>query len=181
MLAWPAQALACACCANRGDHLLTTETIKPFEVNELVRLKFGSVANLRTTPAFPEDARGLKFVAEKYTLSHFRHGRIFVLSLKAKGHSGSISFVLPQRATKLQEDLQDGKLSPGGGPLLYREWTLRGSLSGSALKAPAQFRLVLQGRGNACLNGHDFRSWILQAFGPKVSFTLHGKFAPISL
>ena len=180
MLAWPAAALACACCANKGDYLDVTEPVKQFEVNELLRLKYGTAANLRTTPAFPADVKGLKFVSEKYTLSRFTHGRIVVFTLKdAKGHSGTISFVIPPKATKHHADIQDGKTAPGGGPLLYREWTLRGTLSGSLLKRAASFRLVLQGRGNACMNARDFRSWILVASGPQVSFTLFGKFTPV--
>ena len=180
LLAWPAQALACACCATKGDYTFATEAIKQFEVSELVRLKFAPKANLRMGPAFPEDVKGLKHVAPSYALTQFRHGLIWVLTLKdGKGHSDTVSFVLPRKAAKLAADVQDGKASPGGGPLLYREWTLRGKLSGTAPTAPATFRLILSGRGNACMNAHDFRSWILQASGPKVGFTLYGKFVPV--
>ena len=178
LLAWPAWALACACCANKGDYLNVTEGVKNFEMGELLKLRFGSTANLRMTPAFPADVKGLKFVAGKYTVTQIRHGRIFVLTLKdGKGHSGTVSFVLPFSATKLQADVQDGKTAPGGGPLLYREWSMRGQLSGTALKSTGQFRLILSGRGNACMNARDFRSWILQASGPQLRFTLFGKFA----
>jgi hypothetical protein len=93
------------------------------------------------------------------------------------GRSGTVSFVIPFRATKLQADVQDGRRSAGGGPLLYREWTLRGRLDGTALVERPRFRLVLQGRGNACMTARDFRSWILIATGPKTSFTLYGRFA----
>jgi hypothetical protein len=176
-LAWPAHALACACCANRGDYLLVNEPVKAFEVNELVRLRFASTANLRIPEGEGFD-RGLKLKAPPYRVSQFRHGRIFVLRLKDRsGRSGSVSFALPARATKLQEDLQDGKRAAGGGPLLYREWTLRGTLEGTALVEKPRFRLVLQGRGNACMNASDFRSWILVANGPRTSFTLYGTFA----
>ena len=169
--------MACACCANKGDYLLVTEPVKQFEVNELVRLRFAPTANLRVTAGEGYD-RGLKLKSPPYRVSQFRHGRIFVLTLKdAKGKTGTISFVLPARATKLHADVQDGRQSPGGGPLLYREWTLRGTLEGTALVEKPRFRLVLQGRGNVCMNARDFRSWILIASGPKTSFSLYGKFA----
>jgi hypothetical protein len=182
LLAWPAQALACACCATKGDYSFATEAIKQFEVKELVRLKFAPKANLRMGAGFPDDVKGLKHVAPTYSLTQFRHGLIWVLTLKdGKGHADTVSFVLPQKATKLAADVQDGRTAAGGGPLLYREWTLRGKLSGTATTAPATFRLILQGRGNSCMNAHDFRSWILQASGPKVSYTLYGKFVPVPL
>lgn len=177
-LAAPAAANACACCANAGDYLLVTEGVKSFELTELVRLRFGPVANLRATPAFPADVKGLTPRALHYQVTQFRHARIFILTLRApNGKKGTVSFVLPNRATKLQEDIQDGKTYPAGGPLLYREWTLRGTLSGTAVSGSPRFTLVLQGRGNACLNAADFRSWILRASGPTAKFTLYGKFA----
>lgn len=177
-LAGPAAAYACACCANGGDYLLVTEGVKQFELNELVRLRFGPVANLRATPAYPADVRGITPRALTYKVTQFRHARIFVLTLRApNGKKGTVSFVLADRATKLQEDVQDGRRSPGGGPLLYREWTLRGTLSGTAVSGSPRYTLVLQGRGNACMNAADFKSWILRASGPKANFTLYGKFA----
>ena len=177
-LAAPAASYACACCANGGDYLQVTEGVKGFELDQLVRLRFGAVARLRSTPAFPEDAKGITPRALTYKVTQFRHARIFVLTLKApNGKKGTVSFVIPNRATKLQVDIQDGKKYPAGGPLLYRQWTLRGTLSGTAVAGSPSYTLVLQGRGNACMSANDFKSWILKASGPKANFTLYGKFA----
>ena len=152
----------------------------PFEVNELIRLRFGAAAHLRTTPAFPADVKGVNPVATRYRLSQARHARIFTLTFRdAKGNSGTLGFVLPERATRLAVDLQDGRRSAGGGPLLYREWRLEGRLTTSGIFRGAgspRFRLVLQGRGNACVNARDFRSWILQVSGPRAAFAFHGTF-----
>ena len=179
-LAWPAWALACACCANRGDHSQTTERIKPFEVNELVRLRFGTTATLRMTPAFPAGVKGIRPLATRYRLSQARHARIFSLTFRdANGKTGTLGFVLPERATRLTVDLQDGRRSAGGGPLLYREWRLEGRLTTSGIFAVGgspRFRLVLQGRGNQCVNAHDFRTWIMQVSGPKAAYQFYGRF-----
>ena len=177
-LAAPAAAYACACCANGGDYLQVSERVKSFEVDQLIRLRFGTAANLRATPAYPADVKGISPQALTYKVTQFRHARIFVLTLRApNGRKGTVSFVIPERATKLQEDVQDGRRAPAGGPLLYREWTLRGRLSGSAVSGSPRFTLVLQGRGNACMNAADFKSWILRASGPRANFTLYGRFA----
>jgi hypothetical protein len=179
-LASPAAAYACACCANRGDHTQQTARIAQFELLELIRLRFGTAGHLRTTPGFPADIKGLRPVATRYRLSQARHARIFVLTFRdARGNKGTLGFVLPERATRLAVDLQDGRRSDGGGPLLYREWRLDGKITTTGIFAGAgspRFRLVLQGRGNACMNAGDFRSWILQVTGPKAAFTFYGAF-----
>ena len=179
-LAAPGVAYACACCANRGDQTQQTARITQFELVELVRLRFGTAAHLRTTPGFPADIKGLKPVATRYRLSQTRHARIFVLTFRdARGTKGTLGFALPERAARLAVDLQDGRRSAGGGPLLYREWRLDGRITATGIFAGAgspRFRLVLQGRGNACMNASDFRSWILQVTGPKAAFTFYGAF-----
>jgi hypothetical protein len=179
-LAAPPTAYACACCANRGDHSAQTARIARFELNELIRLRFGTTTHLRTTPGFPADIKGIKPIATRYRLSQARHGRIFVFTFRdARANKGTLGFELPQRATRLAVDPQDGRRSPGGGPLLYKEWRLQGRITTSGIFAGAgspRFRLVLQGRGNACVNASDFRSWILQATGRKAAFTLYGAF-----
>lgn len=177
-LASPPAAFACACCANRGDHSQQTARIVQFELAELVRLRFGTAAKLRTTPGFPADIKGLEPVATRYRLSQARHARIFVLTFRdPRGNKGTLGFALPERATRLAVDPQDGRRSAGGGPLLYREWRLEGRITASGVFAGAgspRFRLVLQGRGNACMNAGDFRSWILQVTGPKAAFAFYG-------
>ena len=179
-LAAPGLAYACACCANRGDYSQHTARIAQFELTELVRLRFGTAAHLRTTAGFPADIEGLKPFATRYRLSQTRHARIFVLTFRdTRGNRGTLGFALPERATRLAVDLQDGRRSAGGGPLLYREWRLEGRMTTTGIFAGAgspRFRLVLQGRGNACMNASDFRSWILQVSGPKAAFTFYGAF-----
>jgi hypothetical protein len=181
VLASPGTAYACACCANRGDHTQQSARIAQFELAELVRLRFGTAAQLRTTPGFPADIRGLRPVAMRYHLSQARHSRIFVLTFRdARGNTGTLGFALPEQATRLAVDLQDGRRSAGGGPLLYREWRLDGRITATGIFADAglpRFRLILQGRGNACMNAGDFRSWILRVTGPKAAFTFYGAFA----
>ena len=53
----------------------------------------------------------------------------------------------------------------GGGPLLYRELRLEGSLTATGALRGTRYRLVLQGRGNNCLNAGDLRAWHLDVSG----------------
>ena len=42
--------------------------------------------------------------------------------------------------------------------------------------ARAQSRLVLQGRGNMCLDAQDFKNWVLKIYGKYAEFSLYGDF-----
>jgi hypothetical protein len=174
------QAQACACCADGGEHSERTESIARFELGELVRLQFGAVALLRTTPAFPDDVRGISPIATTYRLSQLRHDRTWMLTFKDRnGNVGKLVFAVPLRARRLSVDPQDGRKGGAGGPLLYKEWQLEGRLTGTGIFSSSgvpHFRLILQGRGNNCVNARDFRSWILQVKGPSSAFTLYGAF-----
>lgn len=79
-------------------------------------------------------------------------------------------------------DIHDGKLSAGGGPLLYKEWRLEGEIKGNGIfkngtAAPATYVLVLQGRGNGCDNAEDFAHWRLQVRGEQADYAFYGKLA----
>jgi hypothetical protein len=79
-------------------------------------------------------------------------------------------------------DIRDGQTSPGGGPLLYKEWRFEGQVSGTGLfragtTAPAKYFLVLQGRGNGCDNAEDFKHWLLRVNGTKAEYAFYGELA----
>lgn len=181
--AWPAAASACACCASPGTWLQETARIAPFERAELRRLRFRPVATTYVTEAGPSVIRGINPVAARYALSVTRLASGWTLRFRdAKGNRGTLTLRLPAQASKLAVDPKDRR-SPGGGPLLYRAWRLESPIVGTGvfargLTGGARYRLLLQGRGNACMNAQDFKHWVLQVSGPSASFALHGAFAP---
>jgi len=106
-------------------------------------------------------------------------GRRWTLRLQAPGgRGGTLSFVLPGSTLLFATDLRDGRTSIGGGPLLYKEWRLGGTVSGTgdflSRANAATYRLILHGRGNACLDARDFTRWTLQVRGGGARFTLFG-------
>ena len=93
------------------------------------------------------------------------------------GNPAALTLRIPTSATTLAADIHDGKLAGGGGPLLYKELRLEGALSTSYTNLRGtHYRLVLQGRGNNCLNAGDFRSWHLEITGRGAKYQLYGTF-----
>jgi hypothetical protein len=165
-LATAGTAYACACCAEPGTWYQTNARLRPDERAELTKLRFKS-------------ARRMASGAE---------GRFAPVPLKAKlsGHTwlwqldqngATLTLHVPAVATTLAADLHDGKQGGGGGPLLYKELRLAGTMSSkSTILQGTRYRLVLQGRGNNCLNAADYRSWHLDILGGKRTYSLYGTF-----
>ena len=65
------------------------------------------------------------------------------------------------------------------GAILYKEWRLSGDVKGTGLferglTDGGKFKLILQGRGNACDNASDFKHWVLQIEGPQADYAFYG-------
>jgi hypothetical protein len=162
-LAAPAAAVACACCAEPGTWYQLTSPLQSDERAELAKLRFGT-ASVVPTP----EGGGFTSVAMKASL----RGGVWVWNVGPF----QARLTLPARATTLGADVHDGKKSGGGGPLLYKELRLVGPLRTAGMGKGSRYRLVLQGRGNNCLNAADFRSWHLDVLGGQKRYSLYGTF-----
>jgi hypothetical protein len=159
-------ASACACCADSGTWYEARSTFDATERGELARLRF-TTARYVLTPAGNGTPAGAFRVTAALT------GRTWRWQI---GANGTLVFGLPATAITFATDLHDGKLSPGGGPLLYKELRVQGRLSAEGGLRGTQYRLVLQGRGNNCLNAADFRTWHLDVYGAGARYALYGTF-----
>ncbi len=186
LLLWPVSVSACACCSEEGTWAEWTERFDASELEELSRIRFDAVANLY---ANNEEEAGGGTIGNLYgelALSFSKRGRQWDLRLKdQQGHSGTLTLTVPNTLTEFQVDMQDGQKSAGGGPLLYKEWRLTGAITGGGVfkrlnSRQLKYRLVLQGRGNACTSAEMFDSWTLQIFGPRVSYSFYGKFKKLA-
>ncbi len=182
----PARANLCACCAEWGEWSETASKLSDFEMDELNQLKFSQTAKLYSTAAFPEDISGLGVkedeMSEDFKLTLSRSGNKWTLTFKSdSGQTGALALTLPATATRFHTDPRDGKEGGAGGPLLYKEFRLRGQCSGTGFFAKGiapgtKFRLILHGRGNRCLTTEDFKGWSLNISGPRARYTFYGSF-----
>jgi hypothetical protein len=82
-------------------------------------------------------------------------------------------------------DTHDGQESPGGGPMLYKEWRFEDQVSGTGffkkgIIAPNRFFLVFQGHGNRCEDAGSFTHWRLEIIGRKARYAFYGELAQAS-
>lgn len=181
LLLLPGGALACACCSNAGEYHIGFGAPGERELGLLRRVRFAGTARLFLTEAgLEESARGLAHHAENYTLSGSLVGRVWRLTFREGSASGTLDLPMPAKMLSYRADIHDGQTSPGGGPLLYKEWRFEGQAGGTGLfrqgiVAPTRYFLVLQGRGNACDNAEDFTHWRLKITGKKADYAFFGE------
>lgn len=181
-----ASASVCACCSDEGTWYESTTRISEHELTELNRLRFDAVAKTYMTDAGDEFTKGISNVSDEYTLSLVKRQRRWELRFRDnQGHTGTLAFSVPASIGEFAADIGDGQTSAGGGPLLYKEWRLTGAVTGTGIfkqgiTPQTRFRLVLQGRGNGCTDAEVFNAWKLQIFGPRTSYSFHGKFKELT-
>jgi len=183
LLLLPAPAWTCACCSSEGGYYVGSGRPSEYELSIVRQIRFGRTARLYSTEAGPEEsAKGLAHVAGSYALGGSLVGGVWKLSFRDGNQAGTLSLPLPARMTRYAADIHDGQTSPGGGPLLYKEWRFEGPVSGAGffragIVAPTKYLLVLQGRGNGCQNAEDFKHWRLQISGRKAEYAFYGELA----
>ena len=175
----PANAQACACCGIGGEWLEYTNSLENYDVAQLNELKFSPAAKLVVGAAGLEENKGIADPSETYTLSHSSNNRSWNFHFTdTKGKAGNLSFSLPPQKTEFGTDFYD---KPVADYRLYKEVRLTGKLAGNGIFASgitndSRYKLILQGRGNGCLNPDDFQHWILQISGPQSSYSFYGSF-----
>jgi hypothetical protein len=179
----PGKSLACACCAEVGQWYERSSSIDNLELSQIQSLKFSPVAQLYlTTPGF-DVVKGLSSNSEKYTVSLSKNQRTWNLKFKDElGKIGNLTFKIPTKAIFFATDAATRtSIESNGEPILYKEVRMEGRVSGNGIFAKGmgsdtKFRLVLQGKGNECMNTEDFATWNLQIFGSRASMSFYGGF-----
>jgi hypothetical protein len=184
VLLWPtASAWACACCSHEGTYYVSSGRPSEYELSIVKQIRFGRTTTLYTAEADPEDmAKGVGHVAEKYALGGSLVRGVWKLAFRDGNKTGTLSLPLPLKMTSYTADIHDGQTSPGGGPLLYKEWRFEGQVSGTGffkagIIGPTKYLLVLQGRGNGCQDAGDFKHWRLRVSGRKAEYSFYGELA----
>ena len=178
----PVKALACACCSAPDYYFSGPTDLDDYPLSQLKRLQFDRTASLYFSEAgIEEHSKGIAYVRENYSFSPGSLlNNVWKFSLRSGTHSGALALALPAKLWDHSVDIHDNKISAGGGPLLYKEWRMEGEVFGSGIfktgfASPAKYRLVLQGRGNACDNAEDFTTWRLEVSGKNADYAFYGK------
>ncbi len=178
----------CACCANPGVWSLETRKLDSESMTELNRVKPAEQAEFYVTDAWPDDVSGVALAGmgepKPFVVSLVREPRSWKFFFKASnGATGALVLTLPGVATFYHVDNEPRPKSDNKTPTtVYKEVRLEGAVRGTGIFAKGivpttKFRLILQGKGNMCLNAEDFQRWHLRISGPQASFTLFGDLA----
>jgi hypothetical protein len=190
---FPADAFACACCAEQGHYSIRTYKPEEFQLGILQEMKFDKTAELFLTDAEFEIVKGLDAIREEMSSPGWVAGsgaigftgifaaKSWKLNFKTpKGKTGTLTLPLPVEMLNFSVDVHDGK-SGGGGPLLYKEWRFKGSVQSgtgftqASIVKPTTYFLVFQGRGNGCDDLTNFTHWHLEINGAKARYEFFGK------
>lgn len=170
-------ALACACCAERGTYLINTKRPTKYELDELKRIRFAT-ANLYVTAAGEEVIEGISPISETYSLVGSLAGNLWKFDIRDQAaKSGTLNLSKPVSMTAFAADIHDRAT---GEVNLYKEWRFKYRVaSGTGIFktgiAPAtEYFLVLQGRGNGCTSAEDFKNWRLEINGKRASYAFYG-------
>ena len=170
---FPIQAWACACCSDEAAYGISFRKPSAHELELMREMRFGPTANTVQTAA--DNPPG---IADRYSLTAALSGNLWKLSLRDGSQLGTLNLPLPPKMLSYVVDTHDGQKSPGGGPMLYKEWRYEGRATGTGFlrgTGPTTYFLVLQGRGNRCDNADDFSHWRLEIRGPRAKYAFYGE------
>lgn len=191
LIMMPMEALACACCAEPGEYLLTAAKPSTYSLEILSDLEFSKSADLFMTEAGFDMIKGLDPIKQEFesewtadssfNLAAAFTGKLWTFNLKTpRGQSASLELPMPAKMVIYKVDIHDEENRPNG-PVLYKEFRFKGlfsSAGGVARKGIVRgttFFMVFQGRGNGCDNASDFTHWRLEINGPRADYAFFGK------
>lgn len=181
---------ACACCADKGAYLISTDKIDEYRLGLLKEMKFGKETTLFTSDA-GVDPRDVKGLPEDYNDDNYQAGfdkltlngefikNKWTLNLiDYKGRKGGLVLTLPTKMLKYAFDLEPDNEAPNHN--LYKEFRFEGGVKGTGFLQPSiatntKFFLVFRGKGNACDNASDFNYWRVEVMGKKAGYAFWGK------
>jgi hypothetical protein len=171
-------ALACACCTHAGWRTVQVETINEWRRTQLDEMRFSRKAALASGEADAEIA-GVSDPATDYDLTVTREkGRLTFAFRDAKGRSGNLLLMIPNKISVFEVDPRDENKDAGLGPSLYKEWKLTANAAGTGLFATAvkdkKLTLIVHGHGRGCTEANHFTAWSLMLHTDKQSLMLIG-------
>lgn len=177
------EAFACACCAERGTYILSSQLLDTYQLGLLGEMKFGDSSKLFGMPGdfkgFPEDLNKEETFNEDFKFGGSYSGNQWKLNFTDhKNRTGNLTLTKPAKYTTYLVDQHD---TEEGDPLLYKEWRFEGTaIKGTGIfqkgiTPGTKFFLVFQGKGNMCDNAEDFSHWRVEVSGKTANYKFFGK------
>ena len=179
ILILPIDALACACCAERGHRSEQKIEFKDYLRSEVELLSLRT-ARLYTDAGYPENIKGIDTESDQFSVSGSFSKDYWTFSLVDEAKkAGMLNLSVPEKVRMFMVDPEPNKERPG--VLLYKEMSFTGSVksaSGFAKKGESKdlkYELVLQGKGNICTAAQQFSSYFLTISGANADYKFYGK------
>lgn len=171
---WPAGALACACCAERGERFAYDMELGAYEMDQLGQVAAQGPAHLFLTACGTVCVKGIDDPQERYAVALETGDGAVTLVLGDEGGQarGRIVFTMPQAFTYAGVDTDP--LSESRSVALYTELRFRGRAEGQGDFAGGMAELVISGRGNMCIGAGGFDHWRLEVHADGVDYRLFG-------
>lgn len=187
LLSFSSNLFACACCAERGEYIISTQKPDEYQLGILGEMRFDKTAELYLDAAGFDDIKGLGLSSgedsDQFDLVASFMAKTWKFNIKAQnGKSGILTLPIPTQMVSFKVDTHDKE---EGDPLLYKELRYKGAVASgtgifkSGIIRPTTYFLVFQGRGNNCDNASDFTHWRLEITGSKASYAFFGKMKPL--
>ncbi len=175
----PVRVFACACCAEPGDYYEDESDFSGHMLSEVEKIGLAT-ATLHTDAGFPESIKGFEPLGESFSIDGFLKGQTWVFELTDAASKKSVLILWrPQRIVEFGVD--QNPVEEDRSVTLYKELRIKYRVQSAtgflkdSIDAETTFNLVLQGRGNRCLNASDFSTYILQINGNKADYSFFGK------
>lgn len=179
--AFGSDALACACCSERGSRIDKSMLLdEPMRV-QLERMVFARNASLGGDIGDEDPSPLPAGSSSSYEVTMTRDKGVMTFAFRDPlGRNGRLSFAMPARIWIFSVDPFGDTKDEGLGPLLYKEWRLTAPVKGDGIfrrgtPPGQQMTLILHGRGRGCTEAEHFSDWSLLLRGPAGRATFYGK------
>jgi hypothetical protein len=174
-------ALACACCSERGTRVDKSALLDEPTRVQIERMTFAKKAALgdgigdETPGPLPSGS------SSSYELAVTRDKGVMTFAFRdSLGRNGRLRFAMPARIRIFSVDPFGDAKDEGLGPLLYKEWRLTARVKGDGIfrrgTPPGQtLTLIFHGRGRGCTEAEHFSDWSLLLRGPAGEATFYGR------
>jgi hypothetical protein len=170
---------ACACCAERGSYFLHDSKMDDYLLGELKTIGLSS-AVLYTDAGYPETIAGIQPLGESFSIKGMLSGSAWAFEITDdKSRKSVLTLWRPAKAEQFMVD--QTPLDESTTVILYKELRFKYRVQSATgflkngIDSDTEYKLVLQGKGNGCMNARDYSSYNLKIKGKNADYSFFGK------